>query len=422
VYAFDLGTLSWQRLSSPSDPPGKDVPYAPDGGPTSRHTYNYIQYIPPPVDRFVTVGGAAFYQSGQTGTDTVDAFNFDTASWETQKFATIQGQNLIGSITAYDPMTGHLFEHGGDQGYLNELDPATNQWTAHGDMFNGSYIDYYETADIDPIRRKMVAVGNGMVWVWDLSVSGQIPGVQVTTTGDTGILATPSPGFVYDPMIQAFVAWGGGGDVYTFDVGSLSWTKLAASSTVVPTAPNGNGTFGRFRYSPTRNLFVLVNRIDDDVFVYKLSSGPGMPPPDAGLPPPDAGHPLPDGGLPADSGSGGPPDVTSEDAIGADVTSGDAIGADVTSEDAGAPDVTSTADAAPEPSGDSGVPAPDAGAIDIADGVGSSDGQALSGDPAIHGSSCACVAAGGGDPLALLLLPLLGWIARRRRADWERPQ
>ena len=33
IYVFDLNQLKWSRITEPSDPPGKDVPYAPDGSP-----------------------------------------------------------------------------------------------------------------------------------------------------------------------------------------------------------------------------------------------------------------------------------------------------------------------------------------------------------------------------------------------------
>jgi MYXO-CTERM domain-containing protein len=284
VYAFDLGALTWSRVSEPSDPVTPDVPYDPDGNPEARHTYNYIQYLPPPIDRLVSSGGSAFYQTGQTGTRHVDAFDFSTNKWEPGRFADTPCNNLIGSITAFDPVSGHLFQHGGDQSWLIELDLAGNAWAEHGDQFSGSYVDYYKTAAIDPNARKMVAVGNGEVWTWDLGAQGQISGMMVTTTGPTDAQAVASPGLEYDPTIQELVAWADGTTVYSLNVPTLVWTAHppAQTNTVTPTARNGNGTFGRFRYSPIRNVYVLVNNVDEDVFVYKLSPGGGVPPADFG--------------------------------------------------------------------------------------------------------------------------------------------
>jgi len=51
IYLFSLDSLKWTRVTNPSNPPAVDVPYASDGGPCSRHTYDYIQYLAS-IDRF----------------------------------------------------------------------------------------------------------------------------------------------------------------------------------------------------------------------------------------------------------------------------------------------------------------------------------------------------------------------------------
>ena len=63
VYAFDLGTLEWTRLTDPS-PPDRDRSdtYA-DGAPRSRHTYNYIEFLPA-QRRLMSFGGASLYPHG----------------------------------------------------------------------------------------------------------------------------------------------------------------------------------------------------------------------------------------------------------------------------------------------------------------------------------------------------------------------
>lgn len=316
VYVFDLGTLAWKRLTDPSAPPGVDVPYAPDGAPTSRHTYGYVAYAPPPLDWFCSFGGAGFFQSGQTGTDHVDCFDPGARRWETERFPDVTG-NHIGGISAYDPMTRHLWYHASFDASLMELNPDTKQWAKRGASY---YLDYYKTAEIDPRRRKLVAVGMGDVVSWDIGASGTISPTKLTTTGATAIVGTASPGLAYDPVSDELVAWSGGADVYTLNLDSQVWSNVAPASTntTTPTAPNSNGTFGRFRYIPSKNAFIVVNGVDEDVFIYKLTPGGGI---DGGLSsdaggrdaPGTGGAAMPPDGAAGTAGTGG---AAGHDAVG----------------------------------------------------------------------------------------------------------
>jgi hypothetical protein len=80
-----------------------------------------------------------------------------------------------------------------------------------------------------------------------------------------------APGFVWHPSANLFVGWNGGSVVYTLDPKTWHWTayNAAVDNTVVPTAANGNGTFGRFQYDPKSNVFIAVNDVNQDVYIYK---------------------------------------------------------------------------------------------------------------------------------------------------------
>jgi hypothetical protein len=278
IYVFDVNTLKWQRLNNPSDPPGVDTAYAPDGGPTSRHTYNYIEYVPS-IDRFCSFGGAGFYSSGQTGTNNTDCFNFDTLRWERKASVPSNGGYIIGAKAVFDPVSQKVYHQTGLGGAFSSYDPATNTWQVQNAY---SYMDYYLTAAIDPVRRKMIAVGVNQQVMWDLKnpTAGY---TTLSTSGDTTITSAQSPGVVYDPVSDKFVAWSGGANVYTLNMDTRVWTRVAPASTntVIPTAANNTGTYGRFRYIPSKNAFIVVNSIDENVFIYKLSTGQVVAPPQA---------------------------------------------------------------------------------------------------------------------------------------------
>lgn len=276
VYVFSLDSLKWFRLNAPSNPPAVDVAYAADGGPCSRHTYEYVEYMPG-IDRFCSFGGAGFWQSGQTGTAHTDCFDFDSLKWTA--YADVpERAHSIGAFAAVDPVTGHAWQHGagGKMLILAELDPVANAWTAHSGMWTEGENDfsYGLTAAIDPVRRRFVAVGTGVVWNWPLdSSAAQYAGSMMQTTGDTEIINTNSPGLEYDPISDKFVAWSGGADVYLLDMDTRVWTKQAPAATnaVTPTAAAQWGTFGRFRYCPQKNVFVTVNRTGENIFIYRLT-------------------------------------------------------------------------------------------------------------------------------------------------------
>jgi hypothetical protein len=85
IYVFRLNSengdpaLTWKRITNPSSDVSGQGPYYNDGKPRSRHTYNYIEYIPAPFDRLCTFGGTSLYPG--TVTPNTDCFNFGTSQW-----------------------------------------------------------------------------------------------------------------------------------------------------------------------------------------------------------------------------------------------------------------------------------------------------------------------------------------------------
>lgn len=269
LYAFDVNTLSWSRLWGPSPdiPPlgGRCSETYSDGNPRSRHTYGGLLYLPN-IDRFWNSGGSLWCGSGGASSGT---WTFDFTKLEWERKANFPGLAELEHVSAYDPASGHVF-FANVSAPLFKYDPIGNSWQKRGDK----YIDHDKSAAIDPKRRKFVAVGGGQVLVHDLRSPGYAR-QTVTTTGDTAIVRARYPGLVYDPVSDRLVAWSGGSDVYVLDVDSMAWTKRPASGSVVPTAATATGTHGRWQYIPSKNAFIGVNRIDENVFIYKLTPGAG---------------------------------------------------------------------------------------------------------------------------------------------------
>lgn len=272
IYVFDMNKLAWERLNDPSPGP-YDQKVLSDGAPASVHTYDGIEYIPPPVDRFYARGGG-YYPSGN-GSEETFLFDFANKRWERKaRKPDFEIQNLA----AYDPGSELVYDRGTNAMY--SFNPKTNEWKVVGDQtpfYAGNL-----TMSVDPKRRLMVAIGDGQGYVWDLRES-PLKRTNLSASGSTEIMSPGAPGFVYNPDIDRFVAWSGGKTVYILNMDTRVWSKdtLAASNTVTPTNVTASGgTFGRFQYVPSKKVFVAVNATNQNVYFYKLSNtGGGAPVP-----------------------------------------------------------------------------------------------------------------------------------------------
>jgi len=274
LYAFSLKTQSWERLTDPSSITNYtegDQTY-PDGRPVSVHSYDQIEYDSV-NDRLFVFGGSRYKQGSNIASSFL--FDFDKNDWE--RVGNIPGKGyseILGlSLTsAFEPESGQIYV-GGKFG-IATFNVATKEWK----ILNTRYADWRlvdgTTGVIDPKRKLFIQIGRGNAWIWDVSV--MIPSRKdLITSGAKEIESCDAPGLDYDPISDRLVGWCGGGDVYTLNTDTMVWTKYTTTSTVVPDNPNTyknyHGTFGRFRYVPSKNVFIVVTHIDKNVFVYKLS-------------------------------------------------------------------------------------------------------------------------------------------------------
>ena len=275
LYAFDINTLSWSRIWGPSpgiSSPGPGGETYSDGNPVSRHTYDGLEYLSN-MDRFWMHGGSKYNITGSPSQATW-LFDFDSLQWERK--SDISYRSGLEMVSAYDPVTNKVFVAGkGSNQTLIAYDPVSDSWTERGDLS----IDVAQTAAIDPVRRTFVSLGSGKLFAYDLQQTGTISRQDLSTTGDTSMVSIAYPGIVYDPVSDKMVAWNGGVDVYLLDLDTLVWTRVtpAPTNTVIPTPAPHQGTFGRWQYIPSKNAFIVVNSIDENVWIYKLSQG-GTPP------------------------------------------------------------------------------------------------------------------------------------------------
>lgn len=273
IYAFDVNKLSWKRLCDPSlktDRAGKfeKAGQYEDGTPRSGHSYNSIQYVAA-IDSLCLFGVAGQFPSGQSNSKYLWTFNFLKNKWEKKGEALARG---IGAYSAKDPVSGHVFVRGTGRPYFYSWDPVKEKLTKHsGQLFHRT--DYRKSAVIDPLGRRFHGIGGKKIYSFDLNKGDKIKQDILSSTGPQNIVNKGNPGLQYDPVLDKIVGWEKGTDLFLLDPETFVWEKKAAASSnkVQPTPPCSTGTYGRFRYVPRYNVYILVNSTKTNVFFYRLS-------------------------------------------------------------------------------------------------------------------------------------------------------
>jgi hypothetical protein len=270
IYALNLNNQTITRLTDPGLPVATSCVEAIANGtqPNSRHTYDGVEYMPN-VDRLFAFSGSLACSSGIWGQVTW-TFDFATMKWQRMDPAGPAPRGEAGMMTAYDPNTGRVYLH--DRINLYAYDFATNAYTKISTQ--NVTLGYHMMATIDPKRKLFiiagldVSAGGGRVYAYDIgpNTNGQMQ--RWTTTGATNMVSEAYPGLEYDPVRDRVVAWNGGNTVYSLNPDTKEWTTVTAAGS--PGTESRDGTFGRWRYSPTDDVFVLINGPSQNGYTFRL--------------------------------------------------------------------------------------------------------------------------------------------------------
>lgn len=270
VYAFNLKTFAWEQLTTPSRPPfNRDI--LNDGNPVSRHTYDGVEFIDHRGTVFAWGGSRA-----ADGNATFVTWEFlpDSKSWSNLGPTAPAASPGHGAGLAYDRVSKQVFLH--LLGYLGSYDFGSNQWQLLKDLGYAPYSQKYNTwaartGAVDPEQRLFITLGVGLpVFVYDIDarkvLSMNAPWDNLDT--DAPFLGKVAPGLDYDSSTKQLVAWAGGSP-YVLDTSAVPYHWSSRSSTGAPPTSTPSGVYGRFRYSPRYNVFVLVNEAKENVWFYK---------------------------------------------------------------------------------------------------------------------------------------------------------
>ncbi len=245
-----------------------------DGNPVSAHSYGGLLYLPN-QDLYLRQGGS----KASCGNFTYFTWNYNPAS-NTWALASSAHENGNGSppTTAYDSVTGKVYEGVHNTGDFLSYDPVAKAWAILGVFtINCSATGSTQTAAIDPVRRFYFCIGDGELKRTPLSAPYAATNLTSTATGCSTVINATGPGWVYDPVQKLMVGWAGGNSAYLYNPDTNSCSTVTYPGG--PPSVQSNGTYGRFQYSPQSGVFVVANDIGTDVYTLRLmpasgSSGP----------------------------------------------------------------------------------------------------------------------------------------------------
>jgi hypothetical protein len=266
VYAFNIVTLKWERMTDPSPIGAFNVDPLPDGKPASRHTYDGLAYVDHAKKMFAYGGARA--RDG-FGTEVTWTFDPSTKGWDNRVPAgnlNRPSANCCNFSGDYDRVTKKVLMR--DPNYVTAYDYDKNEWTR---LMPWTHSWGAVKSVVVPNRRLFFTFGQKEFLVYDIDKNKDVSADWKTTGGDA-VIDSYGMGGDYDIKADALVAWKGGGP-YALDMGSKTWTRK--SGTGAPAEQREQGTYGRFRYIPEYNVFILVNSVHEDVVFYKHTAGNG---------------------------------------------------------------------------------------------------------------------------------------------------
>jgi hypothetical protein len=301
VYAFDLDSRSWQRLTNPYRSPSFPVADGiwPDGTPSVSHTYDQVDYHPG-TNSFVMMktqhdntGGqsspmvAMFSLDGLKSPDTNANRDANRANW---RLSPLHADNYTqsGGWSVYDSKRDLFWANGGagTRSFVS-FDPKPSQ---PGGRF-GAFKSYPQrtavtdaVAAYDPVNDIILYTvfrNAPNVWAVDLAqpAAGNGGNVQITQAGSAPE-REPAHGWEWSPSRRAFVYYRRGAGVHElrqqgtdWRTDPWQWSELTSpENTLVPAGEIRNGVYSKFRIASFADaeIALVVNQANGPVYAFRM--------------------------------------------------------------------------------------------------------------------------------------------------------
>jgi hypothetical protein len=304
LYAFDLGSRRWQRLTNPYPNPAFPVEDGiwPDGTPSMPHTYDQVDYHPG-TNSFVMMkteydntGGrsspvvAMFSLDGLRSPDSNTNRDANKRNWRLSQRHTDNYTNS-GGWSAYDSKRDVFWANGGaGTRSLVSFDPKPERADGRFGSFK-SFPNRTAVTDAvaayDPLNDTlMVTVFRSAPNIWAIDLAqpegGTSANVKITHTGDQPTLES-AHGWEWSPARRAFVYYRRGADVFelkqqgtNWRTDNWKWSKLTSTSnTVSPAGESKTGVYSKFRIVSFTDaeIALVVTEVNGPVYAFRIPDG-----------------------------------------------------------------------------------------------------------------------------------------------------
>lgn len=272
-----------KRKSSPENTIGANQPYNNDGPnntpgtPTSRHSYNGVEFSMQ-RNRVILMGGYMYSLGGGSNfTNTMDGYNIANNTYDpaaTYPKLPVDTAELPGVPIAMDS-DGNIYSFGKTVQMWNS---STNTWK----KITGDFYAYSAAVAFDSTRKRFLLVGGDLPkpsgYIFD--ISGVPPKNTLTKAKFSGLGSAPLEGsenaMIYVPSANAFFYTGEGGNkVYKVDAvedsnGALNVSEYVTRGGGSAAAPV-NGIWKRWLYSPQLGGAFYVPSYNSNIWFLRLN-------------------------------------------------------------------------------------------------------------------------------------------------------
>lgn len=242
--------------------------------PSSRHTYDGLVYIPPgepyaPDSLVLWNGCAGGPQSCGYGQD-LWTFSFSTNTWTLRgTFPGAGGGMEYPDAIAYNTADHRVYIYTPTANSIwGYIDPATWTYTSISAINADTSVYNYWHGVIDPVHSYMVMTGAAKLYKLPLT-GGSATEVTASCSGLVAALnGHDAVGVVWDSALKTIVIWPSSGNTtWDYNPATNTCTSTTWTGATVATSSGSPGTFGKFAYVPSKNIYILLAGSDTDPMV-----------------------------------------------------------------------------------------------------------------------------------------------------------